>query len=88
MGLIDRVVVWAAWGSFALVLFALLPTTTPGDPVFIIPDYVFDPLVGVLQLDRYFPIAILLSIMVFDVALRVGLFAWWAGSYVWSKVMG
>lgn len=88
MGFIDRAVVWLVWGSVGVVLFAFLPTTAPGDPVFTLPDYVFDPLVGVLQLDRYFPIGVFLAIVAFDISLRIGLFAWWAGSYIWGKVMG
>lgn len=71
-----------------VVLFAVLPDAGPGDPVFTIPDYVFDPLVGVLELDRYLPIGALLVILGFDLSIRVGLFGIWLGSWVWKHLGG
>jgi hypothetical protein len=76
----------SAWGGVLIVGLSLLPAASPGDPVFTIPDYVFDPLAGVLALDRYFPVATLLVLFVFDVAVRVGMFGLWLAGWVWKNV--
>jgi len=84
---IGRLAVWGAWASLAIVIFAFLPTAGPGDPIFVIPDYVWNPLVGVLQLDRYFPVGVFLAILVFDVGIRIGLFMVWIGSWIWRVLV-
>lgn len=53
-----------------------------------IPDVIWDPLVAVLELDRYFPIGTMLSIAAVALLIRVGMAALWLYSWIAKHVFG
>lgn len=77
-------------GIVAVILFAiaLLPDAPESLDELTIPSVVFDPLVSVLQLDRYFPIATLLGIASAAIAIRVGMATLWLYSWIAKHVFG
>ena len=87
-------VLWQAARVFVVVgvllaLFAVLPEASAYDTADLtIPDVVWDPLVGVLSLNRYLPIVALLVIASFDVTAKAGMAALWLGSWVLRHVLG
>lgn len=75
-------------GVFVIIVggFALLPDAPLTTDVLVIPDVIWNPLLGVLSLNRYFPIAALLAVATFDVTIKVGMFGLFLTSWAWSKV--
>lgn len=72
----------AAVVGILTVMWALLPDAPESLDTLTIPDEVWDPLVGVLQLDRYFPISTLLAIAAVAVTIKVGMLGMWLYSWV------
>ncbi len=66
--------------------FALLPDAAVGSSTFTIPDPIWNPVLAVLGLNRYLPIAALLAVAVFEVTIRGALFAAFLGSWVWKRI--
>lgn len=66
----------------------LLPDAPASLAELTIPDVVWDPLVAVLQLDRYFPIGTMLSIAGVTVLIKVGMAALWLYSWIAKHVFG
>lgn len=70
------------------IMWNLLPDAPDELDVLVIPDVIFDPLVAVLQLDRYFPIATLLAVASAAIAIRVGMAGLWLYSWIARHVFG
>lgn len=66
--------------------FAALPDAAPGDPTLSIPSVLYDPIVGVLHLNRYFPVGALLNVISFDLTLRSAMLGLWVTSWLWERV--
>lgn len=80
----------AAVVAVMLIAFSLLPSADTTDPYYAtpltIPDAIWTPLVGILQLDRYFPIHELLNTAYAGLAILVGMVGWWLVSWIIGKV--
>lgn len=70
------------------IMWNLLPDAPESLDALTIPDEVWDPLVGVLQLDRYFPISTLLAIAAVAVSIKVGMLGMWLYAWVAKHVFG
>lgn len=66
----------------------LLPDAPESLDELTIPDVIWDPLVAVLQLDRYFPIGTLLAVAAVALSIRGGLAVLWLWSWVSKHVFG
>lgn len=66
----------------------LLPDAPESLDTLTIPDVIWNPLVAVLQLDRYFPISTLLAIAAVGLSIRGGLAALWLWSWLSKHVFG
>jgi len=77
----------AVLGAFAGMI-VMLPDAPESLDTLTIPDVIWDPLVAVLQLDRYFPIGTLLGIAAVAVLIRFGMAALWLYSWVVKHVFG
>lgn len=78
----------AAVVAVLLLAISLLPDAPDELDELVIPDVIFDPLVAVLQLDRYFPIATLLAIASASIAIRVGMAGLWVYSWISRHIFG
>lgn len=79
----------AAVTALLVAGFALLPPASIEDATpLVIPDYVWNPLVGVLSLDRLLPIRTLLTCAAFALAVQAGMAAWWLGSWILRHIGG
>lgn len=72
--------------------FALLPSADSSDPYYAtpltIPDLIWTPLTGILQLDRYFPIHELLNIALLNLGIMVGMAGFFLVSWLAKRVLG
>jgi hypothetical protein len=69
--------------------FALLPPASILDTTaLVIPDYVWNPIVGVLSLNRLLPISALLTVATLTLAIQAGMAGWWLLSWILKHVMG
>lgn len=88
MTLVWYVVRIAAIAGILFGAISLLPDAPAELDSLTIPSVIFDPLVSVLQLDRYFPISTLLAIAGTAIAIRVGLATLWLYGWIASHVFG
>lgn len=78
-------------GAVAFLIVAaisLLPDAPESLDAIEIPTVVWEPLTGVLKLDRYFPISTLLAIAAVSISIRVGMFGVWVYSWIVKHVFG
>jgi hypothetical protein len=69
--------------------FLLLPPASVLDTTALtIPDYVWDPIVAVLSLNRLLPINTLLAVAGFTLAIQAGMAGWWLMSWLLRHLLG
>jgi hypothetical protein len=86
-------IAWAVAKRSAIVsllgiMVALLPDAPAELEALTIPSVIWEPLVAVLHLDRYFPISTLLAIAGVAISIRVAMFGFWLYSWVAKHVFG
>lgn len=77
---------YVAIGVILVAAWNLLPDAPLTTDTLTIPDVFWNPLVGVLSLNRYLPISALLAVATFAVGIQGALFFAWLTSWVWNKV--
>jgi hypothetical protein len=69
--------------------FSLLPAAGALDSTPVtIPDVLWDPIAGALQLNRYFPMLALLNVARLSLAIVAGLGAWFLVSWALKRLLG
>lgn len=78
---------FAVIGILTTLAFVLLPDATVLDSTpLTIPSVIWDPLVGVLHLNRYFPLSALLVVTGLGLAIRAGMAGLWLVSWITRHV--
>ena len=72
-----------------LIGWNLLPNASAFDSSpLTIPSVIWNPLVAVLQLNRYFPVETMLRLALLTIGIGIGLAGWWLVSWVTRHVLG
>ena len=75
--------------AMLLGIIAALPATSTIDTTpLTIPDVVWNPLVAVLQLDRYLPVHELLAVAAAALAIQAGMAAAWLTGWLAKHLLG
>jgi len=82
-----------ARGAMVLVILGAVVANLPVATVYdasplTVPDVIWNPLVGVLSLNRYLPITTLLVLAAFTIAIQAGMAGFWMVSWVLRHVLG